>query len=184
VGAADECPLALAQCRSRRVSVCGALQAAGAAPTCVRPGPQPWSCPSLPVETAALVAAFASGLPGADAPAPLTTIPRYLAPTVQVNPYAFPQPIAATCPTCVVDAVSASVPLFSIPVLGQDLQDAELVIRFPDGSLHPIALGPLLLGGSSYAFAVPAGWVVQSAYLTGFDNLHQYSITEQVFVQQ
>lgn len=186
VGSADECPLSLAPCRSHRVSVCGALQAAGAAPSCSPPGPRAESCPALPAETAALAAAFASIPTSADAPASLASIPRYLAPTVQIDPSVFPQPISGTCPTCWVDAaaISASAPYFSMPGLDQDLRDAELVVRFPDGSLHAIALGTLAANGSPYVFPLPPGWIVQSAYLTGFDNPHLHSITEQVFVEQ
>ncbi|HEX7836783.1 MAG TPA: hypothetical protein VF469_04935, partial [Kofleriaceae bacterium] len=167
-----------------RVSVCGALQAAGAAPSCSPPGPREGSCPALPAETAALANAFASVPWTADALASLTSIPRYLTPTVQIDPSVFPQPISGTCPTCWVDAASLSAPYLSIPGLDQDLRDAELVVRFPDGSLHAIALGTLAAGGSPYAFPLPAGWIVQSAYLTGFDSSHQHSITEQVFVEE
>jgi hypothetical protein len=184
VGAADECPISIAQCRSHRVSVCGALQAAGAAPSCSPPAPRAWSCPVLPAETTALAAAFASVPFSADTLASSSTIPRYLAPTVQIDPSVFPQPISGTCPTCWVDAVAISAPYLSIPVLGQDLRDAELVVRFPDGSLHAIALGTLTASGSPYAFPLPAGWIMQSAYLTGFDTPHLHSITEQIFVAQ
>lgn len=184
VGAADECPLSIAQCRSHRVSVCGALQVAGASPSCSPPAPRVWSCPALPAETDALAAAFASVPLTADALASWTTAPRNLAPTVQVAPSVFPQPISGTCPTCLVDAEAASVPYLSVPALGQDLRDAELVVRLPDASLHAIALGTLTANSSPYAFSLPPGWIIQSAYLTGFDSAHQYSITEQVLVAQ
>jgi subtilisin family serine protease len=182
VGAADACPLSLAQCRSHRASVCGALQAAGVSPICVPPPPRAASCPSLPTEADALADAFASVVPGGGAIAPLASVPRSLAPTVQVEPSVFPQPISGTCPTCWVDAESTSPALLTIPALGQDLQDAMLVVRWPDTSLHAIALGTLLANAAPYAFPLPPGWTVQSAYVSGFDSAHQYSITEQIFV--
>lgn len=182
VGAADECPLSLAQCRSHRASVCGALQAAGVSPSCSPPPPRPASCPSLPAEAAALAAAFASVVPSNDALASLASVPRSLAPTVQVQPSVFPQPISGTCPTCWVDAESTSAVSLTIPALGQDLQNAALVVRWSDGSLHAIALGTLLASAAPYTFVLPSGWIVQSAYVSGFDSLHQYSTTEQIFV--
>jgi subtilisin family serine protease len=184
VGSADECPLALPLCRSHRVSVCGALHAAGATPSCSPPAPEPWSCPALWTETAALAAALANVPASSSTPLPLSAIARYAAPTVQVDPWVFPQPISGTCPTCRIDAASLSTPQLSIPALGQNLRDAELVVRFPDGSLHALALGALLTAGPSYAFPLPSGWVAQSAYITGFDDQHAHSVTEQIFVEQ
>lgn len=182
VGAANECPLSLVACRSHRASVCGALQAAGVSPNCAPPPPRAASCPSLPVEAGALASAFAGVPTSSDAIAPLAWVARSLAPTVQVEPSVFPQPISGTCPTCWVDAASNSTPSLTIPALGQDLQDAMLVVRLSDSSLHAIALGTLLASAAPYAFLLPPGWIVQSAYVSGFDSVHQYSTTEQIFV--
>jgi len=112
----------------------------------------------------------------------LSSVARSQAPTVQVEPSVFPQPISGTCPTCWLDAASTSALSLTVPALGQDLDDATLVVRLSDGSLHAIALGTLLASAAPYAFVLPSGWVVQAAYLSGFDSLHQYSTTEQIFV--
>jgi hypothetical protein len=69
-----------------------------------------------------------------------------------------------------------------LPAVGQDLADAVLVVRLADSSVHALALGSLTAGTPSYAFLLPPGWVIQSAYLTGYDD-NLYSVTEQLFVQ-
>ena len=183
VGAADDCPLPLRPCSAHRASVCGALLAAGAAPGCAPPEPRPWSSPDLSAQIAALAAAYASVPPGVAAPVPPSAIPRYLAPSVQVAPSVFPMPISVTCPTCAVAPTPAAASLV-IPALGQDLRDAVLVVTLADDSVQSLGLGSLLVASPSYVFPLPAGWLIQSAYLTGFDGLHQYSITEQIVVQQ
>jgi hypothetical protein len=58
-----------------------------------------------------------------------------------------------------------------------------LVVRLADSTLSAMALGPELDGNTSYVFPLPANWVVQSAYLTGFEDAGS-SVTEQIFVQQ
>lgn len=184
VGPADECPLLLGACRSHRVSVCGALQAAGASPSCSPAAPKPWSCPGLPIEMAALAAAYANVPPSTGTLVPLTTLPRYLAPTVQVDPWVFPMPISATCPTCrAAPGQMSTQPTLSVPTRGQPLSSPVLVVRLSGGALNAMALGPQLAGNTSYVFPLPSSWVVQSAYLTGFESPGR-SITEQIFVQQ
>jgi hypothetical protein len=185
-----ECPLLLGQCRSHRASVCGALKAAGAPLSCLPAAPQGWSSPSLPNEIAALDAAFSSLLPssGTSGAAPLP-IPRDSVPTVQIQPWTFPMPIAETCPPC--RLVSGHL---SIPPRGHDLHGAVLVIRFTDGTMQSVALNPQhgpLASHTSYSFVLPNIPTsqtnhVQSAYITafGFPQPHpSYSITEQIFVQ-
>ena len=182
VGAANACPLSLPGCRSHRASVCGALAAAGVSPSCSIPAPQSGSCPALPTQIAALAAAYSSvpGSPGAVVP--LVASPRYAAPTVQVEPTVFPQPISGTCPTCWI-ASTSSIPYLAIPALGQNLSDAVLVVRVAGGTQYAFSLGSLLLAGTSYAYSLPPGWSIRSAAITGFDDLHQYSVTEQIFVE-
>jgi hypothetical protein len=184
VGAADACPLSLPQCRSHRVSVCGALVAAGVPASCAPPAPRLWSCPALPAETAALAAAYATVPSSAGAIVSPAATPRHAAPTVQTEPSVFPQPISGTCPTCWIDAASLSTPYLTIPALGQNLRDAAVVVRVAGGSEYGFALGTLLLAGTSYAFPLPSGWAIQSATITGFDDAHLYSVTEQIFVER
>jgi hypothetical protein len=185
VGAADACPMLLASCRSHRASLCGALTAAGAAPSCAPTAPKAWSCPALPAELAALDVAHAAVPPGAAAPMPLATIPRYLAPGVQLGPWVFPMPIAATCPTCVVGSASMSEPPYLLlPELWQDLIDPALVVQLAsDHSWTAVSLGSLLSSTTPYLFLLPTTWMVESAYITGLDNAG-YSVTEQIIVQQ
>jgi len=185
VGAADACPMLLATCRSHRASLCGALVAAGAAPGCVPAAPKAWSCPALPAELAALDVVHAGVLPSAATPMPLTTIARHVAPGVQLGPWVFPMPIAATCPTCVVGSASMSEPPYLLlPALWQDLTDPALVVRLAsDHSWTALSLGPLLSSATPYVFPLPTTWVVESAYITGLDG-SGYSVTEQIVVQQ
>jgi hypothetical protein len=112
-------------------------------------------------------------------------IPRYQYPTVQVQPSTFPTPLSETCPTCVVmGGQSASQRLLLVPARGQVLLSPMLVVALAGGARHAVMLGqsPLLVG-SSYVFSLPSNWVVQSAYLTGFEAPGR-SITEQLFVAQ
>jgi hypothetical protein len=189
--ATHECPLLLPSCTSHRVSVCGALQAAGASPSCSPAAPRDGSYPSLPGESAALGAAFASLPPtaGTTAPTSPSAVPRALIPTPQILPWTFPQPISDSCPTCAVDAQ-----YLSIPPREESLLDPVLVVRFADETTAALALGPpstppsasaTLESTTPYLFSLPSGWgPIQSAYITAFDAQQQYSITEQIFVQQ
>jgi hypothetical protein len=159
------------------------LHALGASIQCTPPAPRAASCPALPVQVAALAADYTAVVPVAGTPVSLSSLPRYLAPSVQVSPSVFPMPISGTCPTCwSATSASAPSPAFVLPAVGQDLADAVLVVRLTDSSLHALALGSLTASTPSYAFLLPLGWVVQSAYLTGYDD-NLYSVTEQLFVQ-
>lgn len=188
VGAADECPLSIVACRSHRASACGALTSAGASPACSPTAPLVSSSPELPVETAAFDAAFSSLSPAAGTvSAPPSTLPRYAAPTIQVQPWVVPTPIAETCPVCVVSAAQ-----LSIPALEEDLQDPVLVLRFADDTTQALALGPTLASTTPYSFALPppptpACGPIQSAYLTAIrvapsPSQPPFSVTEQIFV--
>jgi hypothetical protein len=166
--------------------VCGALQAAGASPSCSPAAAGAWSSPSLPGEIAALDVAFSSLPPiiGTSGPSDLP-LPRSVVPTVQIQPWTFPMPIEESCPTCVVSASR-----LSLPVRGQSLRDAVLVVQFTDETIQALALSPpddplnTLTGNTPYVFTLPPTWgPIQSAYLTGFDTQQQYSVTEQIFVQ-
>jgi len=193
----QKCPRLLTPCTSHRASVCGALKAAGAPLSCVPAAPKTSSSPSLPSEIAALDLAF-SNLPpsiGTLGPAPLPT-PRDSIPTVQIQPWTFPMPIAETCPPC-----RLAEGQLSIPARGQDLYDAVLVVRFTNPLVQPLTLalnpqnGPLA-SGTAYSFTLPSPICqvqpssmcqIKSAYITAFglpQPLPSYSITEQIFVQQ
>lgn len=183
VGGADQCPVSLPGCRSHRASLCGALHALGVATTCSVPPAKQWSCPFLRAELAALVAAYSAGPRSVGTVGPASNLPRYLAPSVGLDPSVFPAPIAATCPTCVVASAAMSVsPVLVLPRLAQDLDDATLVVRLTDGTSHALQLGFVDSGIAPYVFPLPRTWVVLSAYLTGFDQ-NSYSVTEQIFVQ-
>jgi hypothetical protein len=185
VGAADECPHSFGSCRSHRASVCGALLAAGASPSCSPPPAGSGSSPALPGETAALQTAFA-GLPptiGTTSPPP-ATLPRHALPTIQVQPWVGPMPVAETCPVCVVSAAQ-----LSVPSLEQQLQDPVLVMQFADGTEQAVALGPTTLATTTpYLFALPlspTGAGLRAAYITGIVVLasQSFSVIEQIFVQ-
>lgn len=187
VGPADACPLLLASCRSHRVSVCGALRAAGSSSSCTPAPPQAWSSPNLAAEVAALAADYASVPESTGTHVLPETIPRNLVPTVQVAASVFPQPISITCRTCYADMSAPSTSgsgYLTIPSRGQVLRSPMLVVRLDNGHLDALDLGPSALDGSiPYLYPLPSGWVIQSAYLTGIEA-SGYSVTEQIFVQQ
>lgn len=185
VGPADACPLLIGACRSHRVSVCGALHAAGASPSCAPAPPQAWSSPDLAAEVATLAADYASVPESTSKPGALDMIPRYLIPTVQVQPSVFPMPISITCRTCYAVTSSPSTPGYlAIPARGQLLDAPMLVVRLDNGNLDALDLGPLPLEGNTpYLFPLPPDWIIQSAYLTGLES-SGYSVAEQIFVQQ
>jgi len=186
-----ECPLLLTQCRSRRVSVCGALHAAGAQSSCSPAAAKPWSCPDLHVEAAALAATYA-GTPlwtGMLSPPPSPALlPRFTTLTVQVQPTIFPMPISDSCRTCMVAQSfnSSDMPFLYIPALGQVPSAAVLAVRLagdlPDDPPHTMGLTQLV-SGQKQVFILPSEWIVQSAYITGLDAWG-YSVTEQILVQQ
>ena len=185
-GTADACPLLLTSCHSHRVSVCGALRAAGSSSSCTPAAPQDWSSPDLAHEVATLAGDYAEVAESTGTRAGLTTIPRNLVPTVQVAASVFPQPISITCRTCYADMSTPSTSrsgYLTIPPRGQVLQSPMLVVRLDNGHLDALDLGPSLDGSTPYLYPLPPGWVVQAAYLTGFEA-SGYSVTEQIFVQQ
>jgi hypothetical protein len=187
VGKANACPIELGACRSHRTSTCGALNAAGAALSCVPAAPQSSSSPPLPVEVAELEAAFASSSPhnGSVSGPPVTT-PRQAAPTLQLRPWVGPMPIAETCPVC--RFVNG---LLSIPARDHDLHDAVLVVGLADGTVQVVALESPLHSSTAYTFALAppptTSGPVQSAYITAYGPPPPtgalYSVTEQIFVQ-
>jgi hypothetical protein len=182
VGPADACPMLLAVCKSRRVSACGALHQAGAPASCAPGLPTRSSCPELPAELSGLAALHAAVPPGEAIAVTIGSIPRFVAPNVQLGPWVFPMPIAATCPTCVVSAVSAGAPYLILPAVTQTLYDPALVVRLsPDGTRLAVSLGAALLNTTPYLYELPPTWVVHAAYLTGFDAAG-HSVTEQIFV--
>jgi hypothetical protein len=182
IGEADQCPRTIPSCASRRISVCGALRAAGAPITCAIPAAQPGSSPALPGEVDALEALYA-GIPAAPAaPIPVAGVARFVESSVQVEPSIFPQPISGTCPTCVIRAESTTdAGTVLVPALDQELTGAAIVGRFADGGLAAAELGTLA-PGTPYKYKLPPGWPARSAYLTGFDPTH-YSVTIQLLVR-
>ncbi len=181
---ADACPAFFENCETRRVSVCGALLAAGASLRCRVPVPVGGSSPSLPSETAALTTAFAVE-PSSCQLVSASLNPRYLQPAPQISPWTFPMPISATCPTCVVSSSFGVAPgELLLPDLGRGLLDPMLLVRLDDDSLLAIQLGLELLAGTSYRFTLPMTASIRSAYLAGYDHARATSITEQLFVNR
>jgi hypothetical protein len=179
--AANACPLLFGTCNSHRVSVCGALHKAGLPSSCSPPVPQVWSCPNLSSEVAALDATYAGVRVVADTPAS-SPLPRYLEPTVQVEPHVFPQPVSTTCRTC----IYATGPHLDLLLEGSVLYSPVVVVQFTGGTDASMALGPQLAAGP-HSFSLPWTSSVRSAYLTGFNGFGgevMYSVTEQIFVQQ
>jgi Subtilase family len=184
LGNGDRCPRGSSLCRSRRASACGALRAAGATLACAPPAARSWSCPSLPGQVNALIAAHNGVVRSIGTLIPASDLPNDLAPSVQVAPEVFPAPISATCPTCLgADASATSNPVLVIPRLGQDLDDAVLVVHLTSGNVQALQLGALAAAGAPYVYPLPRSWVLQSAYLTGFDA-NSFSVTAQICVQQ
>lgn len=193
LGAADQCPVGLPSCRTRRVTTCGALRSIGASPVCTVPSAHTAGTPYLGAELAALGAAWAALVPDlgqVTSPVSPSALPRYQAPTVQVDPALFPQPISATCPTCWVSAGALASPgarQLTIPAVGEAIEAPSLVVRSGDGALHAVALPTTsgkLLPGASYAFTVPLLFDIVAAYLTGFtDASYTKSVTQQIFVE-
>jgi Subtilase family len=186
VGTANECPRSLEHCRSRRTSACGALTVAGAAVPCAAPPAQPGSSPVLTSEIAALTAAFGGLSPTSGTlTATVDPLPRYSAPTVQLQPWTAPMPIAETCPVCVL-----ANGMLTIPPRPDDLEHAVLVVELADGTVQTLALTPSTLASNTpYVFSLPpnpSAPPIQAAYITAFGevapSLPAYSITEQVFV--
>jgi Subtilase family len=193
-GPANECPLAIPGCLSHRASLCGALHAAGVAVPCSPAAPYPGSNPALPAEIAAIDLAFGSLPPTAGTAAPTAApLPRDTVPTLQIQPWIYPMPIAETCPVCVV----ANNELL-MPALTRPIEDTVLIVRYADGAEQEVALAPplpanptTLASGTPYWFALPAppsptSGPIVAAYLTAYaipPALPPYSITEPLFVE-
>lgn len=184
VGGANDCPVSLPGCSARRVNTCGALHAAGISASCTPPSASSTGSPSLPSELAQLKAAYSAVSPGTPTGhgnvSPVDN-PRYQQPTSQVMPAVFPQPISATCPTCIVSNGLTSAPQVVIPELGESLSNAMLVLVTVDGNSYGISLGTLA-ANQSYVFNLPTGIDARSAYLTGISMPSNYSVTEQLFL--
>lgn len=187
-GAADECALFTTTCRARRVSVCGALLAGGVNASCVVPAAEPSGWPYLPVELDALRLASAGYLHEASTPVDplqLVDIPRYQAPSPAVEPWVFPTPISATCPTCRVSLSSTANTTVELVVtaLDFDLYSPMLVVRLSTGDVAGLSLGTTMTAGVPRIFEVPSSWVTETAYLTGVTASGK-SFTEQIFVEK
>lgn len=209
---AEQCALPFgAPCRSRRVSTCGALLAIGAPSPCTPPPPRAWSSLSLPAELAQLTSWFAGAprcaSPSAGCSAPILLpqdppqpeVPRYQLPSFQVEPWTFPMPISATCPTCwVAESLTASdeAARLYLPALGQTLTNPVLVVRLDNQQRWAIPLDDLELKDGSGAFVLlessahtfplgqPLPAPITAAYLSGFDAELQHSVTEQLYVHR
>lgn len=183
-GAPDACPPNLPHCSTRRASVCGAVQAAGLSLGCSAAAPRPWSSPSLPAQLAALDSSVSPTMLAA-VPAPLSQDPRLSLPSMQVEPWTFPMPISATCPTCyVADSSLTSHDQLTIPALGRPLHEPMLLLRLEDNSWVGLQLQGPLTEHVPYRFNLPPLPPVQSAYLSGLDWQEQHSIVEQLFVHR
>jgi hypothetical protein len=149
----------------------------------------------LPAQLAALIAALPGpAIPALDAivdPSP-QLLPRFTAPTAQVEPWTFPQPIQATCPTCYAGmSTSGEVAHVALRNLGKALYQPVLVVQFDPGTPPSLGtsgavwLGESFAEGTTIEVALPPNWTLQSAYLTAFDDaLHTHSISEQLFVHR
>jgi Subtilase family len=176
------CPTTFAACQVRRANVCGALISAGVPAACDPPMPRLTSSPSLPAELSALTAWFVAPPSTAFfAPPPLAN-PRYLLPSPQAAPWTFPAPISVTCPTCWVSSSTTGPPQLALPYLTARLLEPMLLLRLDTGQLVGLELGSSLEAATSYRFPLPGAFSIAAAYLTGFDETLQYSITEQLYV--
>lgn len=183
-GAPDACPPNLPHCSTRRASVCGAVQAAGLSLGCTAAPPKPWSSPALPAQIAALDGSVSPTLRAA-AVAPLSQDRRFFLPSMQVEPWTFPMPISATCPTCyVADSTLTSPDQLTIPALGRPLHEPMLLLHLDDNSWVGVELQGPLAEHVPYRFNLPPLPPVQSAYLSGLDWQEQHSIVEQLFVHR
>lgn len=190
-GPAEHCPASFDECRTRRVSACGALQAAGAAVDCIPAPPQPGGCPSLTPQLSALAATITADPVATDPPMspPFIGVPFLEKPTMQVSPWTFPAPIQATCPTCWVSSQMSGAPRqFLVPEVGRMLLNPMLIVQLfcsgsCAGSQRAVTLGHSLVPGEAYVFELPPTWNVVSAMLTGYDTEEMYSISEQLFVE-
>jgi hypothetical protein len=186
---ADACSPFLDDCATRRANVCGALSAAGASFRCTPTPAKQEGSPSLPSEISSLRASFA--VPPSNAtivPPPLAGVPRDLMASSQLEPWTFPTPISATCPTCIVGASAGAGPWeLLLPAVGRTLLDPMLILRFDNGSIQGFELGHQLVAGLTYVFPIPAftgAGRIHSAYLTGLDAQQQHSITEQLVTER
>jgi hypothetical protein len=120
------------------------------------------------------------------APPPFANVPRFVMPSAQVEPWTFPTPISATCPTCVVGSSAGAGPWeLLLPNVGRALTDPMLILRFDSGSVAGLELGHALVVGSTYRFPIPPfPSAIAAAYLTGIDEQQQHSVTEQLFVER
>lgn len=104
---------------------------------------------------------------------------------MQVEPWTFPMPISATCPTCyVADSTLTSPDQLTIPALGRPLHEPMLLLHLDDNSWVGVELQGPLAEHVPYRFNLPPLPPVQSAYLSGLDWQEQHSIVEQLFVHR
>jgi len=178
---ADACPGSFASCVQRRASTCGALEIAGLGLGCTPPAARPGSRPALPVEMAALGASFAGvAAHEATVASPPYELPRYVAPSVQLEPSTFPMPISETCPTCAVSLMQSG-PTALLPARSQPLLAPMLVLQLANGDQRALQLGTALESEIRYVFSLPEMGSIQTVYLTGFE-LSGNSLTEQILV--
>ncbi len=182
VGSANACPVSFPGCSARRINTCGALHEAGSSVTCSPPSGTNSGSPALPGELAQLKMAYPGGtLLSNLVPVDAVDIPRFQIASPQVDPLLFPQPISATCPTCVVSNGLTSNTTVIIPALGEGIDDAMLVLVTIDNQSYGQALGNLS-ANQTYVFEVQSGITARSAYLTGLHPSGGYSITEPLFL--
>ncbi|APR76607.1 Hypothetical protein A7982_01954 [Minicystis rosea] len=182
-----DCPTSLGpSCYAHRVSVCGALVAAGAPVSCSPPAQTGSSSPNLDDSVTELVNKSLSVTANTVGVASLATntFPRYLSPTVQSAPSVFPQPIVIPCPSCVIvtapGSTTSNPALYFIGTPDQTLLNAMLVMVPLDGGRQVAQLGTLV-AGTAFRFLMGTS-AARAAYLTGFDN-SGFSVTQQIVVQ-
>jgi hypothetical protein len=188
LGPAEQCPTAFGGCHSRRASVCGALHSAGAVSPCTTPAPLQTSSPNAYVPLQALWSWFSSQQAteqGATLSPPTSLVADERAPSIQIQPWTFPAPISATCPTCW--GSSSLVPTeheLTIPDVGVYVKHPVLKVHRGGGvPAQKISLGDHLSPGQRYHFTLPAMAPFDAAELTGFDEMETSSITVQLFIE-
>lgn len=188
---ADDCPIERSGCsRMMRVDTCGALSLLNPSISCTPSGAGDWSSPHLPGEVAALIASIPAS-PMFAQQVPLADNPHFIKPSLQVQPWTFPQPISVTCPTCVVTASEGTTPArLWLPEMGRKLIGPMLVVRQADGTETGYKLSSPLEEGVSYRFNLPFGALpptgspIRAAYISGFDLQQLHSVTEEIFVHR
>lgn len=176
LGAADSCPWPFdtaGDCDIRRVSACGALGQLETPRYCSA-APQPQAFPLQPPGLVPTMDLQGTGWPSPD------QLPNDIAPTPQIVPAVFPQPLFPNCPSCWVYRSSPTSTLDAYVSLSAPLSGPVLVLNTNAGDLAiPLALTSA--GAMSVSLpSLPPTTIISSAYITGYDS--GYSVTSPISV--